>query len=517
MVDQELLRELGGGYRRSGGSEGSGCLKSDLHPFAPFGELGIDSFRVLKIIKKLEADFGRLPKSLLFENFNINDLANYFVVRHGETLSAKFAKELEGANSLADSNGQQPKPAAVPEEGRPRAAGQSNTLSGEAAPIRILEKEAHSHPELRELVQTLFDRYKREGCASRGTRKIAPNLFIGSARRGYFNYGRSKNIILVYAYTGPRDYFPALLEEMHRYCEMNNFQFNLLADEEIRAIRGISLSMTPFGALQRFVNLKDFTLEGGAMRRLRYQVSKFQKSGACKTEEYLRGSNQETDKNIARIIDRWCEARTMVNPLVQDVKGEILAGTLRAEHRLFLTYLDDVLQNVVLITGMSSEESGYLMDLEFYPPDMPMGGLEFAIVQIIEVLVAEGCDVLSMGGTYGCKLNSSANADPEIDKILDDLREQNIFNDEGNLQFKNKFRPENKTIFLCRPAGSGDPDNVIDIIMMIADPEKMQTSDEENHNFGKEQRHVAKLVEEPVRHRATSSECTHPSCHRLVI
>src|SRR5207244_4338063 len=132
---------------------------------------------------------------------------------------------------------------------------------------------------------------------------------------------------------------------------------------------------------------------------------------------------------------------------------EILAGTLRAEHRLFLTYLDDVLQNVILITAMSAEQNGYLMDLEFYPPDMPMGGLEFAIVQIIKVLVAEGCDLLSLGATFGCKLNSSANADPEIDKTLDDLRQQNIFNDEGNLQFKNKFRPENKSIFLCRPIG----------------------------------------------------------------
>src|SRR5260370_38216007 len=112
------------------------------------------------------------------------------------------------------------------------------------------------------------------------------------------------------------------------------------------------------------------------------------------------------------------------------------------------------------------------MEFEFYPPDMPMGGLEFAIVKIIKVLVAEGCDVLSLGGTYGCKLNSSANADPEIDKILDDLREQDIFNDEGNLQFKNKFRPENKPIFLYRPAGSADPANVIDIIMTIADPQK---------------------------------------------
>src|SRR5215475_4424923 len=505
---QELLRDLTESYLKSLIAEISGSLNPDFDSSAPFGELGIDSFHVLKIIKKLEGDFGVLPKSLLFENFNINDLTDYFAGKHEQALCAKFADQLGRANRAAPANGRPLKPIEVPEGEKTTAAPRSGAAAREAAPIRVLEKEAYRRPELRGLVQTLFSNYRREGSVSLGTRKIAPNLFIGGARRGYFNYGRSKNIILVYAYTGPRDYAPALLEEMRRYCEASNFQLNILADEEIGAIGGTAFSATPFGALQRILNIKEFTLEGGAMRRLRYQVSKFQGAGACRTEEYRCGSNKETDKDIVRIIDEWRQTKTMVNPLVDDAKGAILAGALPPEHRLFLTYLDDVLQNVILITAMSPEENGYLMDLEFYPPDMPLGGLEFAIVQIIEVLAAEGCDVLSLGGTYGCKLNPSASADPEIDKILDDLRAQNIFNDAGNLQFKNKFRPETKTVYLCRPVGSGNPDNVIDIIMMIADPEKAQTSDKENHNFGAPRHEVAPSVEEPPARRATSSEVT---------
>ena len=484
MIHPDLLQESTESYLKSIISEASGAPNLDLDSLAPFGELGIDSFYVLKIIKRLEADFGTLPKSLLFEHFNISALASYFVDKHGQTVSAKFAAGGQAANGLAHTNGRHLKPVPVLAEEKP-PAGRAYPIAPAAAPIRILEKEAYAHPELKELVRSLFDRYKIDGCVSRGTRKIAPNLFIGSARLGYFNYGRSKNIILAYGYTGPRDYVPVLVEEMCRYCAARNLQLNILADEEIPTVGGTSFSATPFGALQRILNLREFTLEGGAMRRLRYQVSRFQKSGVCKTEEYQCGAIPETDKAIASLIDQWCTAKTMVNPLVHDVKSEILAGTLRSEHRLFLTWLDDILQNVILITAMSAEENGYLMDLEFYPPDMPMGGLEFAIVQIIGVLAAEGCDVLSLGGTYGCKLISSANANPEIDKILDDLRRQNIFNEEGNLQFKNKFRPENKTIFLCRPVGSGDPDNVLDIIMMIADPDKMQTSDVENHSFSK--------------------------------
>src|SRR6266850_1970868 len=481
MNHQELLQDLTESYLKSLISDVSGSLSSDFDSSAPFGELGIDSFYVLKINKRLEADFGTLPKSLLFENFNITDLAKYFVTKHAQKLSARFAAELEGARSPAPTGGRQLEPVRAIETVKAVAVNGRNVAVQAVGPVRILEREAWTHPEFGTLVRGLYDRYKYEGSASRGTRKIAPNLFIGSARRGYFNYGRSKNIILLYSYSGPQDYLPTLREEMYRYCEANNFQLNILNDEEMEPIGGKAFSATPFGAIQRVLNLKEFSLEGGAMRRLRYQVSKFQKSGVCKTQEYRCGSNPETDNNIVRIIDRWCEGKTMVNPLVHEVKAEIPAGTLPGEHRLFLTYLDDVLQNVILVSAMSSEINGYLMDLEFYPPDMPMGGLEFAIVQMIKVLGAEGCEVLSLGGTYGCKVDSSASADPELEKLLDDLRQQNIFNDETNLQFKNKFRPVTKPIFLCRPVGSGNPDNVIDIIMMIADPERMQTLDGEHH------------------------------------
>jgi acyl transferase domain-containing protein/tryptophanase/SAM-dependent methyltransferase len=485
MIDQELLRDSCESYLKSLISDVCGTVRPDFDSFAPFGELGIDSFHVLKIVKRLEGDFGTLSKSLLFEKFNINDLAGYFVTSHEQTLMVLLA-------------GREPKPAGFLSIVEPPAASRPRAVTSEAEPIRILERDARVHPELQELVRTLYDRYKSEGSVSRGTRRIAPNLFIASTRRGYFNYGRSNDIILVYGYTGPQDGLSLLLEEMYRYCEAKGFQMNVLAGEETPApIAGVPFSATPFGVMQRVRNLKQFSLDGGAMRRLRYQVSKFQKSGKCRTEEYRCGSNEETDRDIARVIERWCESRTMVNPLVYDVKAEILAGTLPSEHRVFLTWLDDVLQNAVVITALSSEQNGYLMDMEFYAPDMPLGGLEFTIAQIIEILVAEGCDLFSLGGTYGCKLESSPKADPEIDRILDGLREQNIFNDLGNLQFKNKFRPDTTSVHLCRPVGSGNADNVIDIIMMIADPERMQTSDAENHNFGAARRDLPTVVQEP--------------------
>src|SRR6185503_13489145 len=63
----------------------------------PFGELGVNSFLVLKMLKRLEQDFGTLPKTLLFENFNVRDLARYFVKAHADVLMRKFPDALPSA------------------------------------------------------------------------------------------------------------------------------------------------------------------------------------------------------------------------------------------------------------------------------------------------------------------------------------------------------------------------------------------------------------------------------------
>lgn len=479
MIDKEILLESTECYLKSLISEFTQISIGDNCVSTPFQELGIDSFRILQIIKKLEEEFGTLPKTLLFENFNIGDLSYYFVDKYEGILREKFKQE-KGDSDRATHSNEEPLNSI---EKNTKIIDNQNDVYGVETPVLILEKEVNKHPELLKLVEKLFHQYKNEGSASRGTRNIAPNLFIGAEKKGYFNYSRYKDIILVYSYTGAKDYLSVITEEIYQYCINNNFELNLFTVDQVGSIGEVVFTTTPFGVLSR-INIKDFTLQGSKMRRLRYQVSKFERAGKCRTEEYQNGSDEKVDKNITKIIDEWCAPRTMVNPLIHIVKEEILSGNLNAEHRLFLTYLDDVLQNVILISKLSSEENGYLMDLEFYPKSMPLGGLEFAIVEIIKTLKTEEYTILSLGGTYGCKLNSSSNSDPELDKTLDYLRGQNIFNDEGNLQFKNKFRPEHNTVFLSRPVGS-NPDNITDIIMMIADPMKMQTSDKENHTFTK--------------------------------
>lgn len=480
MSNQEILFDLTESYLVSLVAGASGKQAAAIDSASPFGELGIDSFRVLKIIKVLESDFGTLPKTLLFEFFNIESLARYFVDRHATVIEAKFGgKQVLAAPAVAH------KPVQVSPAPPVRAAAPAPVaVASKQCAVRLLEQDLPKYPDLEAVVRDLLASHMNEGSVSRGTRNIAPNLFIGSRRKGFFNYARGGKTILVYAYTGPDACFNDVAAEMVRHCREQELELSIFSDRHIGTIDGVPFSATPFGALQRVLNLQEFTLEGGPMRRLRYQVAKFQKSGEGRTVEYKCGTDKAVDENIAQVIDKWRETKTMVNPLIAIVRDEILAGTLHAQHRIFLTYLGDKLQNVILISKMCASLNGYLMDLEFYGKDMPLGGLEFGIANIIQALAAEGCDMFSLGGTYGCRLEESPVADPGVDAILNDLHKQNIFNDESNLQFKNKFRPENRSIFICRPVGCGNPDSIIDVIMMIADPAKAQTPDHENHNPG---------------------------------
>ena len=477
MNSQEPLRSTIEAYLTNLIVEAADIPASSIDALVPFGEIGIDSFRVLRIIKRLEQDLGPLPKTLLFEHYTVAALADYFagnrmaeLHRVLSTESADQEPETTVATAIAATaiTGAQHTPVALA------------TFESWTGPILIPEREVSEHPALASLVTNLFAQYKNEGSVSRGTRSIAPNLFIGSARQGYFHYCRSNRLVLVYSYTGPEAYLSEIGQEFLAHCQRAQLNFCLFSGQPLAGIGAHEFTATQFGVVQRVEGIDAFSLDGQKMRRLRYQVARFEKSGCAKTEEYLCGTDTGTDQAVAAMMDTWCAERSMVNPLIHVLKEEILAGRMSGEHRLFLTYLNDELENVILITPLA--DNGYLMDLEFYSRQMPLGGLEYAIVQIIASLSGEGYTLFSLGGTYGCRLKGAdaPNPDPAIEQALEELHSQNIFNDEGNFQFKNKFRPANSPIYLCREVGSGTPGDVVDIIMMIADPDRMHTSDDEH-------------------------------------
>src|ERR1051325_12185348 len=123
MMTQELLRELTESYLKSLFAEASELLTTNFDSFASYGDLGINSFHVLKIISRLESDFGTLPKSLLFEKYNIRDLTDYFVGEYQDALTARFVEAATADIHVADASHRQPPLVAATAETRASMAG----------------------------------------------------------------------------------------------------------------------------------------------------------------------------------------------------------------------------------------------------------------------------------------------------------------------------------------------------------------------------------------------------------
>ncbi|NUR30303.1 MAG: alpha/beta fold hydrolase [Catenulispora sp.] len=424
-----------------------------LDASATFQDNAFTSFDMLRTIAVLERGFGTLRKTLLFDQPTVAAVAAELLDRFGTQAAARFLADDQAFDAAA-----QPTPAPAAPDPR-----QQSTAGPE--PLVILKRSLPDQPDLAALVADLDSVHAKEGGLA--GRDIAPYALIGTERLGYFNVSIRADLLFAWSYVGTEDYFPILAAELFAYSRAHGLRPNFLSLLPLDSVAGEPITATPFGAVQRLENLADFSLRGGKMSRLRYMVGHFQKAGECRTVEYRSGQDADVDRRVAGMLDRWTENKDMVNPYVTVVRDEIEAGRLAQRHRMFLTYLDDTLANVIIVTRIPSEP-GYLMDLEFYPKDGPLGGLEYAIVQIIEALRAEGHTVFSFGASFGVALGSTDNASPEAEQALAELREAGIFG-EGTFQFKNKFRPVNVPIYLCQPIGA-DRTPVSEVILTIADP-----------------------------------------------
>jgi acyl transferase domain-containing protein/tryptophanase/pimeloyl-ACP methyl ester carboxylesterase/NAD(P)-dependent dehydrogenase (short-subunit alcohol dehydrogenase family) len=416
-------------------------------PAASFAS-SMSSFDMLRTITALERSFGTLRKSVLFEHATVAELAAHLQGRRNGTSPKNAGGLAKPAHAMTQPAGARPDVRA-------------------SEPIVLAKSELAGASDLARTIAEIEAGHGKEGGLP--GRNIAPFIFLGSKREGYFNLARRAGIAFAFSYVGSAEYLPELAAEFVAHARAGGFEPSLLSMVRLEDVAGTAFTATPFGVIQRLESLATFSCEGGKMRRLRYLVEKFARSGRGRTVEYAVGTDRALDQRIAALIDSWGATKKMVNPYVQVVRGEIAKGQLAERHRMFLTYLDEVLTNALIVTRIPSEDA-YLLDLEFYGKDAPLGGLEFALVQIFEKLVQEGCSQFSFGATFGVKAVESPNTDAVTEATLAELRAQGLFNGEGNFQFKNKFRPRNLPIYLCRPRDSS-ADVVSEIILMIASPD----------------------------------------------
>jgi acyl transferase domain-containing protein/pimeloyl-ACP methyl ester carboxylesterase/acyl carrier protein/SAM-dependent methyltransferase len=417
----------------------------DFDDSQSFADSGVTSFQMLRLVSSLESTLGPLPKTLLFDYPTLDQLAAELTERYGSAVSRP---EPEASGRAPAGSGRAPVPADAP------------------MPTCHLKRTLADEPGIAGVVDRLHAAYgKEDGLAGRD---IAPQILLGQEQEGYFHVGIGRGALLAWNYTGSEEYFPRLAAQLMTYARAHGLRPNFLSLRCLDTVGGEPVTATPLGAVQRIEKLTEFTLATSKMSRLRYMLRRFERGAEVRVEEYSAGSDQETDAKLAGLVDSWTHNKAMVNPYVTIVREEIRTGRLAERHRVFLTYRNGEIVNAIVITRMGSE-NGYLLDVEFYPPDAPLGGLETAIVLIIEKLQAEGDTVFSFGASFGVRIASCDNAAPEIEHGLEELRSVGIFG-EGNFKFKNKFRPVNIPIYLCQPADEPRT-SLADVILLISSPD----------------------------------------------
>ncbi len=432
----------------------------DINTRNPFAWYGVDSFNTLLIIKLLEDEVGSLRKTLLFENANLEALTDCFMREQRPYLMDRFKLTA---------------PAPAPAVQAARAAASPEPLQPTAAlPLVLRADQAFADPALAVVLEPLRGTYRHVLSTTYAARGIAPFLFLGAERQGYFLFNHSKRTLLVWAYVGPAEYQATLTAQMLAYGAARKLAFNYVTHQPVIDACGTALAATPFGAFQHLGALAEFSLAGNAMRRLRYMVSKFEKEGDCRTAEFKVGSDSAQAEAIAAVIDAWIKKKGHVNPFIHQLRKDILAGQLDPDYRVFTTHVGDQLMNVILVARMYDDQ--WLMDLEFYGPDMPLGGLEFTVCNIVALLLAEGARSYSLGATWGPSLGDGPHQDPALVAFLEDMRGRDDFG-KGNFQFKNKFRTHNESVYLNRPSEL-PADSAVDVLMMIANPPNQKPGDQ---------------------------------------
>ncbi len=471
---------------------------------------GLDSIVVLEINNRLEKYFDELSKTLFFEYSTINELANYFIKSHKEALVKLFEpKEIDQTeNTLQQKNqhlsnmpdqsyekNSRTKYFAIQQDNKDtesmpvnqRIQAQSadniqeslvnimekndfsldnivnflydkniisinNDTRGIIAPVLsepllIHEDELKNKPEVATIIKGIDDVNSPVGYE----RLLYPYFFITSDKNKYLRLIMDQSNKLIFPYTVSDE---GIYQELLRYSQKIGYQL-LIVDLYSDWIDLKQTRLIPLGVWQNIV-INQFTLAGNKMRKVRYLVEKFRKSGEVRIEEYHTELNLPLDE-MKDLMIKWSEDKKNVIHHSFVCMEELLRKMLPSGHRAFLTYHNNKLCSLIVMEKM--QDGIFLMDQEFYDAKTaPLGHMEYAIVKIIEQLKTEDAQIFSLGLTwfpfafedYPHKDNEGwAWLKEQNDKKT--LLAQIFHQGETNYQFKKKFGVVGEPVFAYLP------------------------------------------------------------------
>jgi lysylphosphatidylglycerol synthetase-like protein (DUF2156 family) len=334
----------------------------------------------------------------------------------------------------------------------------------ESAPLVRPIAQALADPYLSEIIE----RYGDDEAHTLGQGTGRNFVFHPASGEGLLHFNVQGGLALFLVYCGPESRYLSTVTSALSFAEKQGWTPALLAREDrVPGLEAVGLTSTCICAWQDLASLDTFTLEGGAMRRLRYCYTRYAALQGAMVAEYRLGTSPAIDERIHEIAEAWIKGKGTVPAYLRELCEGFGTRPLGRSHRVFLTSAQGRIDNVIVISS-AGVRRGYVLDLELYDPESPFGHLEFAIAQIAMQLQSEGWGHFSLGLTMGIDVEQPRNFDPTVRRDLERLRRIGVFNGDGNFQFKNKFRPVIHNGHLCGLRGKSP--SLIKLVRMLADP-----------------------------------------------
>src|SRR4029077_8719650 len=358
------------------------------------------------------------------------------------------------------------KPAPIPQYPFQRQKFWIENPSGRTESPKLLrDGESTQTPE--PVLEAIVEQWAGDGAHAITRSSLAPDVFLGSDRKSFFYCFSRPTSLTGLFFVGPPDCYRPLVQEIRLFAERAGAHVNLIADEGQAAIlRHYGFPTTICGVIQTLPDLRHFSLAGPARRRLRYMVQRYRTRGEPWTLEYARENPGALGPAAARVMDEWLTLKRESVPFASDLKRDLIRGTLDPKYRVFVTGRGERAESALVLSPVP-RKNGYLLDLEFYGRETPLGSTEFAVTQVIQQLVSEGYTYLSLGGTFGTELEDGEGGDLEVTKLLREMALANKLNGDANFQYKRKFGGETGRMYLCRTARGADT-TLTDVLEMLA-------------------------------------------------
>nr|MDJ0842248.1 SDR family NAD(P)-dependent oxidoreductase [Acidobacteriota bacterium] len=337
-------------------------------------------------------------------------------------------------------------------------------------PVMVRLDDVDKHFPLRASVHRITSRY---GFAPRTMGQATGKrfLFLDDNRDALFFINAHGGTLTAINYTGPETAFSEMVSRLEQRAGELGLNLAILEESErhLAMLHAAGWATTSIGVWQTIGPLDQFTMAGSRMRKLRYAANRYAELEGAQLTRFHFGRDTAMDARVHTVMDRWAAGKQNAAPLVAWLEPR-LRDPLRTREdiRYYCCGREDSLDGVLILSPCPALD-GFLLDMEFYGKDAPFGCMEFAIVQVVELLKAEGFQSLSLGITLGTRLEAHRRQDDDLADHLKELHGSGLFNGDANLQFKNKFRPQAYPSFLCCRPGDGVA-CLEDFLVMLGDP-----------------------------------------------